>query len=128
MKTHKLTDLVEANGITVRAVHVGTNTDDNGWRHNAWKATLVYPALQTRCTVTFSTGLAIKEPTAADVLYSLCSDARAGEVSFSEFCSEFGYDEDSRKAESIWRACKRSVGKARRFLKDDFDLFASAEH
>ena len=27
--------------------------------------------------------------------------------SFAEFCAEFGYDEDSRKAEKIWRACLR---------------------
>lgn len=38
-------------------------------------------------------------------------DAISGEDSFEDFCSELGYDEDSRKAYKIWRACQRSADK-----------------
>jgi len=35
------------------------------------------------------------------------SDALAGDQSFEEFCSSFGYNEDSRKAEKIWKECEK---------------------
>ena len=40
--------------------------------------------------------------------YCFVSDVCSGLYSFHEFCGEFGYDEDSRKAERIFNACKRS--------------------
>jgi hypothetical protein len=36
------------------------------------------------------------------------SDAAVGAESFHHFCSDFGYDEDSRQAHSTWLACRRS--------------------
>lgn len=46
-----------------------------------------------------------------NAFYCFVSDALAGVDSFENFCSEFGYDTDSRNAEKIWRACKRSTNK-----------------
>lgn len=40
--------------------------------------------------------------------YCFVSDALSGAESFSDFCGEFGYDEDSRNAERIYKDCKRS--------------------
>jgi hypothetical protein len=50
------------------------------------------------------------------------TDAIAGEQDFAEFCSDFGYDEDSRKAERIYKACKRAAAQAHRLLGSD-DLY-----
>lgn len=50
------------------------------------------------------------------------SDACAGQQSFDEFCSEFGYDNDSRRAEQTHKACIRSYDKAQRILAGD-DLY-----
>jgi len=47
------------------------------------------------------------------------SDACAGLQSFDDFCSDFGYDTDSRKAEKTYRACERAWEKAKRILGDD---------
>lgn len=47
----------------------------------------------------------IPGPTLLEVCYSLAMDAQSGQESFSDFCSNYGYDEDSRKAEETWRAC-----------------------
>jgi hypothetical protein len=44
-------------------------------------------------------------------LECILSDAIAGLDTFSNFCSEFGYDENSRNAEKVWKACKRSSAK-----------------
>ena len=46
-----------------------------------------------------------------DALACLMSDAFSGEMSFKEFCSEFGYDTDSRKAYRIYEACKKQAAK-----------------
>jgi hypothetical protein len=44
-------------------------------------------------------------------LECIVSDAISGSYTFEEFCSEFGYDEDSRTAERIHNACKDSLSK-----------------
>lgn len=81
-----------------------------------------------RLTVPFFMGSALtNEPSAADVLSCLCSDANAPE-DFEEFCSEYGYDQDSREAERLWKACLVCGKKVRQFLGDDFERFAQAEH
>lgn len=45
------------------------------------------------------------------MLYCFVSDGHSGYMSFNDFCNEFGYDTDSRKAEKIYKACKRSTDK-----------------
>ncbi len=97
-------------------------------RHHAYRVTL---RLGRRTLSTdFFTGIGWnKEPSAADVLSCLVSDASSGEHdSFEDFCSNFGYDTDSRSAESTWKECKRTAIRVRRFLGDDFETFANAEH
>ena len=46
--------------------------------------------------------------------YCFVSDALSGLYSFDEFCSEYGYDTDSRKAEKVYKACKRAYSKFER--------------
>jgi len=71
-------------------------------------------------------GLDGRAPTAAAVVYSLMSDGRAGELSFEEFCSEFGYDADSRRAEKIWKECKKIAPKIRKLLGAHFERVTEA--
>lgn len=53
-------------------------------------------------------------PHAADVLYSLILDSSAVGQSFNDWCSDFGYDTDSRKAERIYHACQEGADKLSR--------------
>jgi cellulose biosynthesis protein BcsQ len=46
-----------------------------------------------------------------NALECIISDAIAGSDSFENFCSNFGYDKDSRTAERIYNACKESLSK-----------------
>jgi hypothetical protein len=46
------------------------------------------------------------------------SDSCAGNDTFESFCSEFGYDIDSRNAERIYRACVASFKKFAKLLPD----------
>lgn len=49
----------------------------------------------------------IHYPNAAEALYSLLLDANCGNRRFDEFCSELGYDGDSREAYKTWEACQK---------------------
>lgn len=57
-------------------------------------------------------------PHAADVLACLLSDSGAVGVAFSEWCDEFGYESDSRKALDTYLACQETYLKLRRILGD----------
>lgn len=51
----------------------------------------------------------IKKPTLEDILDSLALDASVLDQTFEEFCGEFGYDTDSRKAEETYQACRENA-------------------
>lgn len=66
-----------------------------------------------------------KAPDTATVLNCLISDAGSVEdaSSFAEWASELGYDPDSRKAEKIFKACKRGQVHLKRFLGVHYEDF-----
>lgn len=56
------------------------------------------------------------KPNAAGPLYSFVMDASACEMSFGQWCDEYGYNTDSRKAESTYQSCQEQTDKMRRIL------------
>ena len=64
-----------------------------------------------------------REPTAEDVLQSLLSDASSADESFEDWCGEYGYDTDSRKAERTYDQVREHTAKLRAFLGDDFEAY-----
>jgi hypothetical protein len=80
--------------------------------------------------VHFSQGPAIcREPTAADVLQCLASDASGVENArgFEDWCGDYGYSTDSRSAERTYRAIEKQAADLRRVLGDAFSDLLSAE-
>jgi len=78
--------------------------------------------LKRTLTTYFSMGPAhCKEPTVYDLLDCLASDACTIEnaPTFEEFARDLGYDEDSRKAERIYKVCQKQTEKLRQFLGED---------
>lgn len=57
-------------------------------------------------------------PKLDDVMHSLLMDGAAyfDGAAFEDWCGDYGYDSDSRKAESIWRACDDTGRKLLRAL------------
>lgn len=55
-------------------------------------------------------------PTQASVLYCLLSDAQCGDDTFDDFCSNLGYDTDSRKALETYLACQETNTKLNKFF------------
>lgn len=53
--------------------------------------------------------------------YCALSDGLSAKESFKEFCGNFGYDEDSRTAERVYKACEKSLAKVERVF--DCDLY-----
>jgi len=60
-------------------------------------------------------------PTLAGVLHSLVLDGAAyfDAETFEDWCGDYGYDPDSRKAEALWKACDETGRKLARVLNAD---------
>jgi hypothetical protein len=126
---------VADNGIALKAARTDRNPN-MGADMDHWKVTLTRPeenvivdgalsmtGRKLRMTVTFSKGRGHNgaEPTANEVLDCLASDAAGVESagSFEDWCSEYGYDTDSRKAHKTFKACEHEATRLKNFLGDD---------
>ncbi len=123
-----INDYITANGITARVRRIDSRPGTDwgpGARH--FRVTLErnditkWPG-KRRIDVQFSQGSAhTVDPTAADVLDCLASDASGAEQSFEDWCSDYGYDTDSRKAEKTYKACVSIRERLMAFLGADFN-------
>jgi hypothetical protein len=57
-------------------------------------------------------------PSAYDVLASLSGDSECPDT-FEEFCTEYGYDTDSRQAEAVFNRCRPFALRLRAFFSPD---------
>lgn len=60
-----------------------------------------------------------QSPKAADVLHSLALDAEADNMSFRDWCANFGYSDDSIDALEIYRQCCKTAEKLHTVFKPD---------
>lgn len=58
----------------------------------------------------------LKPPTAASVLHSLLADSQASIMSFSTWCADFGYTEDSRKAFGVYQTWQANGDKLNKVM------------
>lgn len=105
-------------------------SDGKNWNHHRVTVTNA----ETRRSTSFSFWASIAHPQLSseyDVINAFrcfVDDAICGNLSFSEFCDELGYDEDSRKAYSTWNACKRHAEQLTRIYGGDlYELINSME-
>ena len=130
MERKQLTDVVASLDITIECEKRSLLTDEEraNWKDGtAWTVRLKHQGRSL--TTSFFQGSAHKTaPSAADVLSCLASDARSGEQSFEDFCGDFGYDADSRKAHETWKTCARMTKQLHKLLGDAFEEVADAEH
>lgn len=68
----------------------------------------------------------VKSPTSADIVYGLMNDAQCGQDTFEDFCSNLGYDTDSRKAFDIYLACQGALNAMRRLFREHFEAVLEA--
>lgn len=131
MKTTQITlaDFIREQNITMASRRTATNRNMEGSdMMDNWLCIFRIPniargikgerAISATMRVPFSMGPAHhgKAPEAQDVLQCLASDASGADQSFSSWCSDLGYDEDSRKAFRTYRVIERQTAKLRAFL------------
>lgn len=128
-KTLTLSQLIERDKITLKADYQGRDVDPDqkgisvdrdGWPFDAWKVTLRLGKRRYTVEYRMGTGHAGRPPSVKTVVDSLVSDADLGEEnSLEDFCGELGYDEDSRKAEKVYKACQGVAHRLRQFLGEE---------
>ena len=114
--------------------HVGdwkdTITTDK-WQHNRWAFTFAPKDKDDKrsgVTLPFMTGMSIQgTPKASEVIACAARDGMSTVgVSFEDWASEFGYDTDSRKAETIFKDCEGLLFKLQNLLtQDDIEHLAA---
>ena len=122
MKT-KFEKTIEKNHIRISCKY-GAPVNDEFKSDDGWTCTLKHNRKQLTVPFYMGQGHYGKEPTAADVLSCLISEALSykGARSFEDFAADFGYDPDSRRAEKIYKRCGQIEKKLKIFLPDNILL------
>ena len=94
------------------------NADDKNRNYNNHLVTVVNTETHKKTAFEFWGSIVKPEiETEQELLfafYCFLSDGQGSRCGFEEFCSEFGYDTDSRKAYKTFKACEKSLHKAER--------------
>jgi hypothetical protein len=117
-------EFVAANKITAAVEQADDNPNmeqDSKYPMDHWRVAMRHKG--RRFTVYFSMGLGHhgKEPEVAEVLDCLISDATGVDNArgFEDWCGDYGYDTDSRKAHRTYTVCARQGERLRKFLGAD---------
>ncbi len=114
---------IESEQLVMQSQKVNSNPfmNDPKWKANHYQVTIKQEGKGNRYEMNlfYSMGIGLKgKPQLEQVLDSLASDASGYDNarSFEEWASEYGYDEDSRKAEKIYQAISEQVKQLRILL------------
>lgn len=120
-----LADFIGEHSITMTVESADSNPHmENSDNMDHWRCKLVNRSRKTRMTLIFSKGMGHHgaEPRIEEVLDCLASDGSGVENSrgnFSEWCDEYGYDADSRRAERTFNATVKQTDKLRNLLGEE---------
>lgn len=117
---------VDGKTVSLKATYQGRDKMNQKDRFpmNKWTVTLTYQ--EREFSFPFHMGVGIQHgPTAESVLGNLCMNASSIENvrSFEEWAGDFGYDEDSRKAEATYHACWQEARQTKALLGSDYLWF-----
>jgi hypothetical protein len=115
-------DFITEHSLKIRLTFLGEQInkwDDQNYRPK-YKVTITRKGgIGKKLTFTFWDSIANyekgKEPSAYSILTCLSSDLNTPST-FEDFCSEFGYSDDSIKAKAIFRLCLKQTTKIRNFF------------
>ena len=129
MNQATIKDFIKNNNLSISSSHADSNPNMDNQDMNHYKVTIKRKFklngnhLDTRygfrqMTIPYSQGLAHTEsPKLDSVLDCLLTDSIGVDgVIFEDFCSEFGYNEDSIKAKKVYEACKKNSKKLKNLL------------
>jgi len=105
--TKPLAELCAELGITASVRELdGDLTQFPEWAKQGWSIVLKYN--KKRAQFRFYGGGASKTPTASDLVWAVAVDSTALKESFKDWAYEYGYDTNSTKALSTYKACQRN--------------------
>jgi len=123
METKNIVNGFDFSALPIKIDYIG-KVEDKEWPHFLWNVTITMLDNKGYWTVPYKTGVGLvektaksklnpyrpqverpKKPTNADIMYSLLLDAYAANESFSDWCSDYGYDDDSIKALNTYKTC-----------------------
>jgi hypothetical protein len=114
-----VSEFIASAGVSYSVQLVGATKRDD-WECDEWRVTL--KSARADYTFPFYTGTGHrkagqpKAPHAASVLHSVVLDGGAIDLSFVDWCDEYGYDTDSRKALATYDECCESGRKLRKLF------------
>lgn len=114
-------EFITANNIRLTVKRTDSNPVMPDFRGDHYRVTLHHSKRQMSLVFSKGYGHNSTPPSAAEVLCCLASDAIIVDNcrDFEDFCSELGYDNDSRRAEKTYKAAMRQTEKLKQFLGED---------
>lgn len=99
---------VRNNGLKMTCEQVDENKNNKGWRNaNHYKCIITKGNRQM--TTYFSMGYGLKgNPKIEDVINAIAIDATAMDMSYQDFCHEFGYDSYDKEPKKLYNACVKN--------------------
>ncbi len=106
----------------VQPVDRNPHMDDSD-RMDHWKVRFTRPGRSMTTYFSMGSGHNGRQPDTGEVLECLASDAAGIENArnFDDWCAEYGYDTDSRKAHRTYTICQREASKLKRFLDAGYE-------
>ena len=80
----------------------------SSFRSDKWECCIYRGEAKISIEFHIGEGCEGREPELKEVIYALLNDSQAGELSFEDFCSEFCYNPDSRRAFATWEECVKT--------------------
>ena len=130
MNTTTLDTIDTLETLPIKIDYVGQTKQDQHWDCDQWRVTLSSKA--GFHSFDYFTGLGLrykpktswakptpKKPKVADVLYSLIMDASAADENFHDWCTNYGYSDDSIKAMNTYKACLEIAVALRKHFSPD---------
>lgn len=128
-----LTERIKADGIHIAASEFVTRVPVNGRAYPGgpeqyygdqcrWAVTIGGEFTEDTFTVMYHMSIndgSKKPDNVAEIVHSVVMDSHAVDYDFEEWCEEYDFDVDSRKAEKTYKACLDSARDLRNFLGDE---------
>lgn len=103
--------LLESMGVGFDATQMDSRDNAGDWSEDATHWNVEIYRGNYSFTIQYSMGSAhTGEPELKDIMYGLLMDIQGTGEDFEDWCANYGYDEDSRKALRIYEACKETSG------------------
>ena len=142
MENKNIVNGFDFSALPIKIDYVG-KVEDKEWPHFLWNVTITMMDRKGYWTVPYKTGVGLvvkpkvktygpqaerpKNPTNADIIYSLLLDAESADESFSAWCDNFGYNDDSIKALNIYKTCCEEAEHLRKtFTPDQIEAMQKA--